>query len=322
MIWISKGFISLRKYVLFIYFNLQPSSFQRGSGALPGGAVSAAPGYCGWCEGDSRARSGRSHHDVGQHLVHPAHGSQHDGGELPVRGRWPAGPGHVAGALLPEGGGGRNWMKAGPTASSYQVWVCSNGGQMLGRVSEAQNQLRSERRQRCERDGWPSFRRHSNLCTWKTWTKTFQCLSLPGRCSTAVLILCLFFYPHDADSPHIFLEDRLEWNQSVCHGKLAFHSSKWICSVIQKCLQFCVKWPSSETYIYSSDVDSRYILLRTFMHIQRTNTNHRCSSLLVFFCCFFKVHLSNHDHKLATSRTVTVIESYVWQYMSVWVSNM
>lgn len=161
--------------MFYIFSNLQPFTLQRGSGALPGSSVSAAPGYGGWREGDSGARSGCSHDDVGQHLVHPAHGSQHDGGELPVRRRWPAGPGHVAGALLPEGGGRWNWMKASRTASSYQVWVCFKRRQMLGRVSEAQNQLRSKRRRRRGRDGRPSSRRRMDSCAHtRLWSKHFS----------------------------------------------------------------------------------------------------------------------------------------------------
>lgn len=100
----------MRKYVNLVVkclYNifLLLVTFQRGSRALPGSSVSAAPGHCGWCEVNQGAWGRCSHHDVGQHLVHPAHGSQHDGRELPVYRRRPTGPGHVAGTLLPERGG-------------------------------------------------------------------------------------------------------------------------------------------------------------------------------------------------------------------------
>lgn len=104
---------------------------QRGSGTLPRSSISTAPGCRGRSESCKGAWRGSSHHDVRQHLVHPAHGSQHDGRELSVRCCWPSGLGHVAGSLLPEGGGRWDWMKTSQ-GGAYWVWVCFTGREMFG----------------------------------------------------------------------------------------------------------------------------------------------------------------------------------------------
>lgn len=58
------------------------------------------------------------------------------------------------------------------------------------------------------------------------------------------------------------------------------------------------------------------------MHIQSTNTNQKCCSVLFLLYFIFLESFINYDHKPTTSRTVTVIESCVCvcaQYVSVYV---
>lgn len=126
------GLINCSSHLLFF-------PLQRGSGALPRSPVSSTPGCWGWRESSTGAWRCCSHHDVWQHLVHPAHGSEHDGRELPVCCCWPPGLGHVARSLLPERSGQWDWMKNSQRVGGNWVWVCFTGRQMFGWLNERQS---------------------------------------------------------------------------------------------------------------------------------------------------------------------------------------